>query len=177
MRQAVPAGTVVDMSSADTASPRPSSTPATATETLAQRPRPDSESRAAGAPAALWAILFALALWAAKATSIAVSGADATLASILFVAGLAAFLVAVGALAAAVTRGRALWLRVLVGVCAIALGAAISLALNALILGVRDPEAGAHWVWGELNLWVVGVAVLALTLLLHRRVRRVTGTT
>lgn len=160
------------MSTAYTASDRPSSTPTPATEAGAQRPGGHSAHRAAGAPVALGAILTALVLWAAKATSIAVSGEDATLASILFVAGLVAFLVAVGALVAAVTRGRPVWLRILVGVAAVALGTAASLALNALVVSVRDPDAGSHWIWGEVNLWVVGLTVLALTLMVHKRGHR-----
>lgn len=163
------------MSTAYTASDRPSSTPTSATGADAQRPEGPFAHRAAAASVALGAIVTALALWAAKAMSIAVSGEDATVASVLFVGGLLAFLVAVGALGAAVTRGRPVWLGILAGVVAVALGTAASLALNALVLSVRDPEAGAHWVWGEVNLWVVGLTVLALTLTVrtrgHRRTR------
>jgi cytochrome c biogenesis protein CcdA len=150
---------------------RTSSTLTSDADAVAQRSEGGFSDQATGAPLALGATLVALGLWAAKATSIAVTGEDATLASILFAAGLVAFFVAVGALAAAVTRGRPAWLRVIAGICAIALGTAASLTLNAVIVGIRDPEDGAHWAWGELNLWVVGLTVLALTLRVHTRGR------
>ena len=140
--------------------------------TTAYSPATDTSSTGRVTPAgvALVAAVAALTLWAAKAAVIAASGVDhGFAANALFLAGLLACLTAALSLGIAVTRPRPLWVRIAAGVGAMVLGGVAATVVNALIVTVRDPEAGAHWLWGEVNLWIVGATVLALAVALRSR--------
>ncbi len=120
---------------------------------------------------ALTAAVAAVGFWTLKSISIGLAGGlgRSPAEDIFFFAGLLPFAVAVVSLGVALTRGSRVWLRVLAGVGALAAGVASSFVLNQVIVSVRDPEESAHWAWGEVNLWIMGVVVLVLAVRVSRR--------
>lgn len=119
---------------------------------------------------AKYASLLAVGLWAAKAIAVALAGGPgrSPAEDPLFFAGLLSCIVAVGALALALTARHSLALRlgaVVVGVVAFAaLGFAVSTVIDAV-------AASDHWVWGEVNLWFGALVVLVLAWLPGVRIR------
>ncbi|MDQ2660789.1 MAG: hypothetical protein M3Y52_02820 [Actinomycetota bacterium] len=120
---------------------------------------------------AKYASLLAVGLWSAKAIAIALAGGlgRSPVEDTLFFAGLVSCIVAVGALALAHTAGRSLALRMGAVVAGIVAASALALALGTVVEMVA---ASDHWVWSELNLWVLAVAVFVLAWLPIRRVAR-----
>lgn len=118
------------------------------------------------------ASLLAVGFWAAKSAAIAVAGGlgRSPAEDILFFAGLLSAIIAVGALALTLTAGRSFFVRWSAVVIAVVASSALSFALGAVIEVVA---ASDHWVWAELNLWVLAVAVLVLAWLPARRAARV----
>jgi hypothetical protein len=117
---------------------------------------------------ALWAAVAAVVLWVAKAAVIGASGLGGNPAEDwLFFLGLAAALVGSAALGAARTAGRSTVTRVVAaaaGVLALILVAGLTQAVVASVQP-SDPS----WVWGELNLWVAALALLAAAVVTYRR--------
>lgn len=114
---------------------------------------------------ALIASIATVVLWAAKATAIGMAGGldKSALESPLFALGFLCHIVAVVSLAVSWTRGRRILLRITAG-----LGAVVTAFLAAVLvgwgIGLLEPAAPG-WVWGEINLWVLGLAVLGLVFL------------
>lgn len=104
----------------------------------------------------------AVAAWAVKAVAIGVAGGldKSPFEGPFFMLGLVSGLVAVGALAVSAVGRRQWWARA---------GAAVGgLVALIVVVGVTSAALEAvatsdHWVWSELNLWVVSLAVLALS--------------
>jgi hypothetical protein len=119
---------------------------------------------------ALWAAVAAATAWTAKSVSISVAGGldRSPLEGPLFFLGLACFVVAVVALGIALTAGLATWVRVAAGVGAFAVGFALTLAVDTAVQAFRAPGVERHWVWSEVNLWVVAVVALTVAVALRR---------
>jgi hypothetical protein len=100
--------------------------------------------------------------WTAKAVVIGVAGGlgKSTLETPLFLLGLLCFVAAAVAYGASVTRNRATAVRLIAGIGACLAGVVIVVAIQG-VLSVLGLEG--HWVWTELNLWVVAGMGLALT--------------
>jgi hypothetical protein len=106
---------------------------------------------------ALWAAAAATTSWTVKAVAIGTAGGLglSPIEGPLFLAGLACFVVATLALGVAGARDRSAGLRT----------AAAGVA-------VRPLEPARHWVWSEVNLWVLAVTALGLAAAMHRRAAR-----
>ena len=121
---------------------------------------------------ALLAAVAAVVSWTLKAVAIGTAGGldKSPLEGPLFFAGLLSFVVAVVAVGVALTRGRPLWVRAVTGVVvAPVVGIGATLVVDALVGALRPTDPLRHWVWAEINLWVVAAAVLALALTVRRR--------
>ena len=120
---------------------------------------------------ALSTALLAAALWSLKALTIGLAGGldKSPLEDPLFLAGLAAFLTAAVAIGVALTRGRPTWLRALAGLAGPVIGFLTAMALDSLVGAFQATGEGRHWVWTEVNLWVIGAAGVALAALARRR--------
>lgn len=102
----------------------------------------------------------AVVAWAAKAVAIGLAGGldKSAFEGPLFLTGLVFFVVAVGSLAVGAV-GPSWWAR------ATALTGAVVAVVVAIALagmGVDALTSSDHWVWNELNLWVLSLGVLAL---------------
>lgn len=119
---------------------------------------------------ALWAALAAATSWTAKSVAISVAGGldKSPLEAPLFVTGLIFFVVAVVALGIAVTSGVRTWMRIAAGVGAFVVGFAFTLIVDAGVGAFHSSGADRHWVWAEFNLWVSGLAALAIAVALNR---------
>lgn len=119
---------------------------------------------------ALWAAVAAATSWAAKSVAIGVAGGldKSPFEAPLFFAGLICFVVAVVALGVTVTSGVRTWMRVAAGVGAFVVGFAFTLSVDALVGTLQSPGADRHWAWTEVNLWVSGLAALAIAAALNR---------
>ena len=114
---------------------------------------------------ALAAAVAAAVSWTLKAVAIGTAGGlgRSPFEGPLFFAGLLSFVVAAIALGVALTRGRPRWVRVVTGaVVAPAVGIGFTLTIDALVGAVRPESPLRHWVWTEVNLWVVALVALAL---------------
>lgn len=120
---------------------------------------------------ALFAAIAAAGLWGAKTLSIGLAGGldKSPLEGPLFLAGLAASVVASVALGVALTRGRAGWLRAVTGLGTLLGGFGVAMAVDASVGLFETADQARHWVWTEFNLWVLAVLILALTLTVRRR--------
>jgi hypothetical protein len=117
---------------------------------------------------ALLAALAAVALWSAKAVVIGVSGLGRNPAEdVLFFLGLAAALVGSAALGAAQAAGRSTATRVAAGAAGVVALIVVAGITQAVVGLVQPSDPG--WVWGELNLWVAALALLAAAAVTHRR--------
>lgn len=119
---------------------------------------------------ALWAALAAAAAWTAKSVAIAAAGGldRSPLEGPLFFLGLACFAVAVVSLGVAGAAGHPTRVRAAAGVGAFALGFALTLAVDAVVVALHAPGVERHWVWAELNLWVVATVGLTVAVALRR---------
>ena len=119
---------------------------------------------------ALWAAIAAATSWAAKAVAIGVSGGldKSPLEAPLFFIGLTCFVAAVVALGIAATSGARAWMRIAAGVGAFVVGIAFTLIVDAGVGAFASSGLDRHWVWTELNLWVVALVALAMAVALNR---------
>jgi hypothetical protein len=119
---------------------------------------------------ALAAAVAAASTWTAKAVAIGVSGGldKSPLEGPLFFVGLVFFVVTVVALGIAGTAGAHLWLRIVAGVSAFVAGIAATLIVDAIVAALASSAPDRHWVWTELNLWVVALVALAVAGALNR---------
>lgn len=119
---------------------------------------------------AVAAALAALAAWVLKAVAIGVAGGldESPLEAPLFVLGLVAFLLAVGAFGVALAGGRPLWLRALAGAAGALVGAAVLLAIQSIVTAVLPSSTG--WVEVEAGLWI-SAALAAAVIILSLRAR------
>lgn len=110
--------------------------------------------------------------WAAKAVAIGTAGGlDLSPAEgPLFFLGLGANVAAVACLLLVLARHRPRGQRVLVALSALPLVFALGLVTRGVVWLFEPPDP--HWVWAELNLWVVAVALLCVAVVVHRRVVR-----
>ncbi|MBB1508307.1 hypothetical protein [Tessaracoccus sp. MC1756] len=119
---------------------------------------------------ALWAAVAAVIIWALKAAAIGVAGGPgrSPLEDPLFFGGLLAFVIAVVALVTAATGGARRWTRVLSFVGVVVAGALLTFAVGAIVEVMGGQEGSAHWLWGEVNLWVSALVVLTASAVLIR---------
>jgi hypothetical protein len=119
---------------------------------------------------ALCAALAAVISWAAKSVAIGVAGGldKSPLEAPLFFIGLISFVVAVVALGIAVTPGVPTLMRIAAGVGAFVVGFAFTLIVDAVVGAFYSAGADRHWVWAEFNLWVSGLAAVAIAVALNR---------
>lgn len=108
-------------------------------------------------------------LWAAKAAAIAVAGGlgKSPLEGPLFLLGLLAAVVSAGLVGAAFARRRATLVQVLAALAGIVVASLYGAAEGAVVAAAQPAHPG--WVWGELNLWVLALTLLAVALVLARR--------
>lgn len=120
---------------------------------------------------ALWAAVAAAVSWTAKSVAIGAAGGldKSPLEAPLFFLGLVSFVVALVALGVAATAGASTWLRVVAGVGAFIAGFAVTLAVDAAVGAFYSSGVDRYWVWTEFNLWVAGLAALAIAVVLNRR--------
>lgn len=106
------------------------------------------------------ATVVAAAAWAVKAIAIAAAGGldQSPWESPLFLLGLLAFLTSVVALALLVSRGRSRIVRAGVVLGAVVGSIALTAAANAAVQLVATSD---HWIWGEVNLWLGCLVLIA----------------
>jgi hypothetical protein len=115
------------------------------------------------------AALATVALWTAKAIAIAIAGGlgKSPLESPLFLLGLLACVVATVLVGAAAFADRSIGWRVLGGVIAFVV-VCIAGTLAQVVVTAIQP-AHPQWFWGEINLWVTMLVVLAGALAVRAR--------
>lgn len=120
---------------------------------------------------ALIATFAAVVSWTLKSVAIGTAGGldKSPFEGPLFLAGLTFFLIGVAALGVVVTRGRPGWVRVAGGVVAPILGFGLALGVDAFVAAMRPESPSRHWVWAEVNLWVMAAGVLTFSLVVHAR--------
>ena len=120
---------------------------------------------------ALFAAVAAACLWSAKSLFIGLAGGldKSPLEGPFFLVGLVASVVAMVALGLALTRHRPVWLRAVAGLGTLIGGFGLAMAVDASVGLVETADPGRHWVWAEVNLWVLAALTLALALAAHRR--------
>lgn len=110
------------------------------------------------------------AAWTAKAVAIGIAGGLglSPAEGPLFFLGLATNVAAVACLLLVAARHRSRARRVLAALSAVPLVLLLGLLTRTAVWLVEPPTPG--WVWAELNLWVVAVALLGVAVVVHRRV-------
>jgi hypothetical protein len=111
-------------------------------------------------------------VWTAKALAIGIAGGlgSSPAEGPLFLAGLVCCVVAAVATGVALTAGRSRAVRVLGGIA----GFVVTAVLGTLAQSVVSAVQPAHpaWAWGEVNLWVMGLALLGVNLARRQVSRR-----
>jgi hypothetical protein len=104
------------------------------------------------------ATIGAVLVWGLKALVIGLAGGldKSPAEGPLFFLGMIVFLVGVVSIGLALTEGRGLAVRVLGVVVTIVVLFAVWLAVDTVIAAMA-PEDDPHWVWAELQLWVIAV--------------------
>jgi drug/metabolite transporter (DMT)-like permease len=114
---------------------------------------------------ALVASVATVVLWTAKAGVIAVSGeGNSIFESILFLLGLLACVVAGVLVGAAAFAHRAIGWRALGAVLSFVVVSVLGALVQVAVVAVQPPHPG--WVYGEINLWVIMLALLGAALLI-----------
>jgi len=118
---------------------------------------------------ALTASVVTVALWSAKAVAIGLAGGlgKSPAETPLFLLGLLVFVVASALVGAAAFARRSLAWRVLGAVVAFVALMSVCLVTGAVVNAVEPARPG--WVYGELNLWVMMLVLLAAALWLRSR--------
>ena len=106
--------------------------------------------------------------WGAKALAMGLADepGESGLANLFFFVGALGLVVAGTSLGWSLAAERPIAVRVLASVGAFAAGAACSLTVLALVSVFVSSD---HWAWGELNLWVPAVALLAFVAMRFER--------
>jgi hypothetical protein len=104
------------------------------------------------------------ALWAAKAVAIGLAGGlgKSPAEGPLFLLGLVSCVVAAVATGIAVGRPRRTWAKVAWGLAGFLVIAVVGAVAGAVVTAVQPSSPG--WAWGEINLWAMALAVLAVNL-------------
>jgi len=112
----------------------------------------------------------AVVVWGVKALVIGLAGGldKSPLESPLFIIGLVLYVLGVIAIGLAVTVGRSVPVRVVGVVVAFGLGILATLALDAIV-GSMAPANDPHWVWSEVQLWIVSVVTAGVWFALRNR--------
>jgi hypothetical protein len=108
-------------------------------------------------------------IWILKAVAIGVAGGAgrSPLEGPLFLLGLACAVAAAVLCGAAFARHRSMPWKVLGGVVGLAVASAFGTAEGDIVSAVQPVNPG--WVWGEVNLWILMLALLAVSILLAVR--------
>ncbi len=125
---------------------------------------------------ATFATIGAVLVWGLKALVIGLAGGldKSPAEGPLFFLGMLVYLVGVVAIGLALTAGRGLVGRVLGVVVTVAVLFAVWLAVDTVIASLA-PENDPHWVWAELQLWVIAVVTALGWYLWQRRAPVPTG--
>jgi hypothetical protein len=116
---------------------------------------------------ALVAAVVTVAVWTAKAGVIAVSGeGNSIFESILFLLGLLACVVTGLLVGAAAFAHRAIGWRILGAVLSFVVASVLGALVQVVVVAVQPAHPG--WVYGEINLWVIMLALLGAALLIVR---------
>lgn len=118
---------------------------------------------------ATYATLGAVLVWGIKAVVIGLAGGlDRSPAEgPLFVLGLLLYVIGVLAVGLALTAGRGVGWRVAGMLGAFATAAVAFLVVDGIVAALAPPDP--HWVWAEVQLWIVSVATAVGWYLLARR--------
>lgn len=110
------------------------------------------------------ASITAVGAWSAKATTIGVAGGfgKSPLEAPLFILGLIAFLLALTSLGWAFAVGRPAVIRTFAAGAAVLAAMATSAIVASLVSAFITSE---HWAWGEVNLWVPALGLLAFVVI------------
>lgn len=112
------------------------------------------------------AAITAVSAWGLKALAIGIAGlGESPLESPLFFLGVLGLVVAMTSLGWTVASGRPIAMRALASGGALIAGIAFSLTVLALVSAFVSSD---HWAWGELNLWVTAVVLLAFVAFAER---------
>ena len=117
---------------------------------------------------AVYAAVLAVVAWIVKGIAIAAAGGldKSALESPLFVVGMLALIIALGAFGVAVTAGRPVPVRALAAVGAIVVGVMLSILVqNAVKAALPD---STDWVQEEAGLWIGSILVAALIAMVLR---------
>ena len=103
----------------------------------------------------------AVVAWGVKAVAIGIAGGldESPAESPLFVLGLLLYTLGVIAIGLSVTAGRSLPWRLLGVVGALVVSAVVFLVVDAIVAGLAPEDP--HWVWAEVQLWIVSVGTAA----------------
>lgn len=120
---------------------------------------------------ALIAAIAAAVSWTFKSVAIGTAGGldKSPFESPLFFAGLGFYVVASVALGVAIAAGRPGWVRAVTGAVAVAVGIGVVSVIGELINALQAPSPQRHWVWAEVNLWVIAAGILTLSLVVRAR--------
>jgi hypothetical protein len=118
---------------------------------------------------ALVAAVTSAVMWALKGVAIGVAGGldRSPWEGPLFILGLLAHVIALGALGAAITSGRSLPLRALAAAAGVAAGYVLSMLAAALAAGIMPASTG--WVRSEAGLWLAALLAVAVTAVWYAR--------
>ena len=111
-------------------------------------------------------------VWGVKGLVIGLAGGldRSPLEGPLFLLGLLLYALGVIAIGLAVTVGRSVAVRVLGAVIALAVTWAVFLGVDSVVASI-PPKHDPHWVWAELQLWIVSGATAAGWLAWRNRLR------
>lgn len=115
------------------------------------------------------ASLATVILWTAKAVAIAIVGGlgRSPFEGPLFFLGFASALVAAAAIGVAATAGQRRLLRILAAAAGIISAVVVTLLVGGVVAVVEPARPG--WAWGEVNLWVLGLAAVCVATLLRQQ--------
>lgn len=112
----------------------------------------------------------AVVVWAVKAVVIGLAGGldKSDFEAPLFAIGFAVYVLGVVAIGLSVTASRSVLARVVGVVAAVVIAAGVFVAVDSIVAGMA-PENDPHWVWAEVQLWIVSVFTAAVWFALRNR--------